>query len=175
MPSLKKQHTVDYLVKKIESANGFFLAEYHGLNVAIMSSLRLILRNLFSECIVVKNTLINLALNRIGIEMSKEYLKGSTVIILENNADVIVPLKAIVNFTKNNPKFKLKVGFVENKLIDISEIKQLSLIQSKELLVYNMLNNMKMPIYSLYNSFTMEIRIFLNVLIVIKSKKMIDM
>ena len=77
-----KQAVVASLKEKIGSAQGTVLTTYSGLSVAQDTELRARLREAGVEYRVVKNTMLRIATNELGIEGLEQYLEGTTAIAI---------------------------------------------------------------------------------------------
>ena len=114
-----KNEEVSKLAVKMKEAKLILLADYRGINVADVTSLRNDLRNVNAEC---------------GIEGLDEQLEGPTAVIMTTE-DYLEPTKAIYNFTKNHDFYKIKGGVVEGKVMSAEEIITLAKLPSREQLL----------------------------------------
>ena len=170
MVKKEKELKVEELTNKIKRNSGIVLTEYQGLTVAEISDLRSQLRNIKCEYTVVKNTLSRIALKNVGLEDFSKYFEGPTAITIENG-DPVAPAKILMNFAKTHAKLKIKAGVLENKVISASEIKVLSELPSKEVLIAMLLGTIQAPIRNLVNVLAANIRSIVYVLDAIKKKQ----
>ena len=131
--NLKKEE-VSKLAAKMKEAKLILLADYRGINVADVTSLRNDLRNVNAEYSVIKNNITKRALAECGVEGLDEQLEGPTAVIMTNE-DYLEPTKAIYNFTKNHDFYKIKGGVVEGKVMSAEEIITLAKLPSREQLL----------------------------------------
>ena len=131
--NLKKEE-VSKLAAKMKEAKLILLADYRGINVADVTSLRNDLRNVNAEYSVIKNNITKRALAECGIEGLDEQLEGPTAVIMTNE-DYLEPTKAIYNFTKDHDFYKIKGGVVEGKIMSAEEIITLAKLPSRETLL----------------------------------------
>lgn len=103
--------------------------EYRGLTVSETDKLRKILRESNSEFKVYKNTLAQRALESLKIDLG-EVLEGPKAIAF--GTDQIAPIKALSDFAKDHKLLEIKVGIVDGNVADISVLKELAQIPSKE-------------------------------------------
>jgi large subunit ribosomal protein L10 len=169
MPNLKNQREVESLTKKFKAMKGLILTEYHGLKVEEIAELRLKLRPLASEYVVVKNTLSKIAFRKVGIEAGGNF-SGPTALVIESG-DVVSPAKVVVEFSKTYAKLKVKAGFLEKKFVDASFIIKLSSLPSRELLMIKMLNSLNSPITGFVNVLAATIRGLVTVLCAMVKKQ----
>ncbi|TDI70174.1 MAG: 50S ribosomal protein L10 [Bacteroidetes bacterium] len=111
MAMTKEQKTaaVDELVGKLEGAPTVYLTDYSGLTVAQANDLRGQFRDEGVEFKVVKNTLLKLAMDKVGgFDELMEYLSGPTAIAFAE--EPAAPARVIKKFVKaaktENPTLK---------------------------------------------------------------------
>ena len=153
MPSEKileqKKAIVAELTDKIKNSAAGVFVDYQGLTVADDTALRRELRKAGVEYSVVKNSLARFAVKNAGYETDfDEILNGVTALAL-SESDVIAPAKILCNFAKKNDNLKIKAGFTEGRAISIDEIKELSVLPSKEELISKTLYWLLSPIQGL--------------------------
>ena len=130
----QKQSEVDELATKIKSAKIVLLADYRGINVEDVTSLRKNLRGLNTEYKVIKNNITKRALeanNYMGLD---EALLGPTAVIL-GFEDYLAPSKAIYEYSKENDFYKIKGGVIDGKVVTAEEIITLAKLPSREVLI----------------------------------------
>ena len=131
--NLKKEE-VSKLAEKMKDAKLILLADYRGINVADVTSLRNELRNANAEYTVIKNNITKRALAECGLEGLDKELEGPTAVIMTSE-DYLEPTKAIYNYTKNHDFYKIKGGVVEGKVMTAEEIITLAKLPSREQLL----------------------------------------
>jgi large subunit ribosomal protein L10 len=109
----EKNTIIENLVQRIQAKKHFYLADTSELNAEVTSKLR---RKCFEseiELVVVKNTLLKKALEKIGGNYEELYgtLKQSTSLMLSETGNA--PAKLIKEFRRSNPKPILKAAYVE--------------------------------------------------------------
>ena len=124
-----------------EKSKVVILTDYKGLDVSAMNDLRRKLRAADVEYKVVKNTLIARAADGTDAELIKEHFKGSSALALSYE-DPVAPAKVLVDFAKNNKVFEIKIGVMDGKVIDANEIRALSTLPSREVLLGQVLSAM---------------------------------
>ena len=118
----------------MKEAKLILLADYRGINVEDVTSLRNDLRNAKAEYKVIKNNITKRALQEVGIEGLDEQLEGPTAVIMTNE-DYLEPTKAIYNFSKDHDFYKIKGGVIEGKVMTAEEIITLAKLPSREALL----------------------------------------
>ena len=137
MPSQKvldaKKEKVQELSEKFKKAKMIILTEYRGISVSDDTALRAEVRNANNEYVVVKNSTISYALKEANIEGFEGTLEGPTAVVIGYD-DYVSPAKSINNFAKDNDFYKIKMGIMDGKVIDIAEVKKLANLPSKDTL-----------------------------------------
>ncbi len=155
MPNQKvlteKQATVAALKERIANSASGVLVDYKGINVANDTALRRKMREAGIEYTVVKNTLMNFAVQDTELAGLSEVLSGTTALATSTD-DLVAPAKILKEYAdKSNGAFTLKAGFAEGKLLDESGVKQLASLPSREELIAKMLGSMNAPISGFVN------------------------
>lgn len=151
MPSEKvleaKKAQVAELVESLKTATTGVLVDYRGLTVEEDTKLRNDLRAAGIKYFVVKNTLLRLAANQVGLEDLDSILHGPTALAISE--DPVAPAKVLADFAKNNEKMEIKSGFMDGKVMTLDEIKTLANTPSMETLIAKMMGSMNSPISGL--------------------------
>ena len=130
----QKKEEVAKFAEKIKEAKLVLLADYRGITVEDVTTLRSDLRKINAEYKVVKNNITRRALAECGLEGLDEQLEGPTAVILSNE-DYLEPAKVIYEFTKNNDFYKIKGGVIEGKVMTAEEIITLAKLPSRQTLL----------------------------------------
>ncbi len=151
MPSEKvleaKKAQVAEIVETLKSSTTGVLVDYRGLTVEEDTKLRNDLRAAGVKYFVVKNTLLRLAANQVGLEELDSILHGPTALAVSE--DPVAPAKVISEFAKDNEKMEIKSGFMDGKVITLDEIKQLAKTPSMETLIAKIMGSLNSPISGL--------------------------
>ena len=171
----KKQAVVAELKEQMTSAKGAVFTSYRGLTVAQDTELRRELRAAGVTYRVVKNTMTRIAAKEAGLEGIDEHLEGTTALAFSAE-DVVAPAKVICDYIKKNKLedagiLTVKVGLVEGKVIDASEVKALASLPSREELIAKLLGSMNAPISNTVNVLQGVIRNAVYVLDAIRVQK----
>ena len=153
---MKREHKIqiiDSLTEEINASNHLYLTDISEMNAEDTSALR---RECFErdiKLLVVKNTLLRIALEKAegDFEGLNEALKGSTSLMLSETGNI--PAKLIKEFRKGHDKPILKAAFVEESLyIGDNELNTLCTIKSKEELVGDIVAALQSPIKNVISS-----------------------
>ena len=154
MPNAKvlseKQAIVAQLVDTLKTSASGVLVNYEGITVSEDTTLRNELRKAGVEYSVVKNTLVRRALDDAGLSELDDVLHGTTSLAVSKE-DPIAPMRVLYKFAKGleGERFAIKAGFMEGKVVPLSDIAALAELPSKEVLVGQVLGMMLSPITSL--------------------------
>ena len=154
MPNAKvlseKQAIVAELTERIKSANSGIFVDYKGITVAQDSELRGELRKNDVEYSVIKNTLCRRAISELGLSEMDSVLNGTTS-LATSKGDPIAPFRVITDFAKKmgEDKFNVKAGFMDGKVLSLSEMSEISALPSLDALYAKVLGTMLAPITSL--------------------------
>ncbi len=142
----EKKIIIKDLAEKINEYSHFYLADVSGLNAEDTSALR---RKCFENeirLIIVKNTLLKIALENSNGDFQELYplLEQPTSIMFSNTGNV--PAKLIKEFRKKHDKPVLKAAFVEKGLyIGDEKLEILVGIKSKEELIADVIMLLQSP------------------------------
>ena len=120
------------------------LAEYRGLTVAHLDTLRRQARDKGVYLHVLKNTLARRAVAGTPFEVAKETMYGP--LIYGFSEDAVAAAKVMADFSKTNDKLVLKGGAYAGKALDANGVKALAAIPTKEVLLAQLLGLMQSPI-----------------------------
>ena len=130
----QKKNEVSELAEKIKTAKLVLLADYRGVNVEDITSIRANLRKTNSEYKVIKNNITRRALKECGYEGLDELLEGPTAVLL-GYEDYLEPSKVIYEYTKDHDFYKIKGGIIDGKIVSAEEIITLAKLPSREVLI----------------------------------------
>jgi large subunit ribosomal protein L10 len=141
---LKKAVVAD-IKGKFEKAQSVVLFDYRGLKVSEVTDLRNQCRAAGVEYIVLKNTMVNLAAEELGIVGLGPFLNGPTAVAF-GMKDAVAPAKVLTEFIKKAKKTTIKCGVVNRTVIDAAGVQALSELPPKEVLIARMMGSLNAPI-----------------------------
>jgi len=145
---VEKQKIVEELTGKLRYQAGV-LVNYSGITVNEDTELRVRMRAANVDYSVVKNTLMRFAINKVGFEVLDELLNGPTSLAVSND-DPIAPARIVKEYAdKLNDYFEIKGGFLDGKVLNVSEVNALASIPPLPILRAQLLGTMLAPIASL--------------------------
>ena len=124
-----KKETVAEITDKLNNSKSVIVFNYKSSSVSDMQELRKELKKVDSEVKVYKNTLVRRALDDKNVDLSSE-LEGQNAIIF--GKEILEPIKALDEFTKNHDNVKLVAGLVEGEVVSLDTIKEYASIPSME-------------------------------------------
>ena len=136
-----KKGVVADIKQKFEKAQSAVLVDYRGLNVAEDTELRNQLRKAGVEYAVLKNTMINLAIQDMGLDDMKAHLEGPTAVAF-GYEDAIAPAKVLSEFVKKSKKMTIKCGVCDGAYLDEAGVQALANTPSREVLIAKIMGSM---------------------------------
>jgi len=140
----EKKAVVAEVSKQIENAQSIILAEYRGVDVGNMTSLRVKARNSGVYLKVLKNKLVKRAIEDTPFSSLSEDMVGPLVFGISD--DPVAAAKVLNDFAKENDLFVIKSGAMPNERLDADAIKALASLPSREELIAKLLGTMQAPI-----------------------------
>ena len=141
MNRLQKQEAVEKLHESFSQSKVVILTDYKGLDVEKITELRRKLRAAEVEYKIVKNTLIKIASEDTDAALIKDSFKGPSALAFSYD-DPVAPAKVLTEFAKENEKLEIKIGVMKGKAISLDDIKALSALPSREILLGKLLSVM---------------------------------
>ncbi len=166
----EKKRIVEELHEKFSKSEVVILTDYKGLDVDTINDLRKKLRESQIQYQVVKNSLLIRASKDTDVELIKDNFKGPSAIALSFE-DPVSPAKVLTKFADENEKLEIKVGVMNGKVLDISAIKALSALPSREVLIGQLLFVMNGVPTGFVRALVDIQRRLLNVIVAIKEQK----
>ena len=138
-----KKAQVAEITEVLKNAATGVLVDYRGLTVEEDTKLRNDLRAAGVNYFVVKNTLLRLAANQVGLEDLDSILHGPTALAVSE--DPVAPAKILFDFAKQNEKMEIKSGFMDGKVMSMDELTTLAKTPSKETLIAKIMGSLNAP------------------------------
>ncbi len=133
MDRTEKQEAIETLKGIFDSSGSVVLARYSGLTVAEMTKLRANLRKGGASVKVVKNRLAKIALQGKPGEGAADLFQGPVAIAYAE--DFVSAPKGVVEFAKDNEKFVILGGFMDQEIMDANGVEALSKMPSRDELI----------------------------------------
>lgn len=126
-----KEKDLEALKKDFEVAQSIFVTGYEKMTVQQDFELRKTVRGAGGQYRVIKNNLAEKASQGTPIEPLLQHLAGMTSLAYTAK-DPVALAKALTTYSKSNPAFTFKSGFVEGRVIDVKSIQELATMPSRE-------------------------------------------
>ena len=166
----QKKDIVDELHRKFQDTKIVILTDYKGLDVESINDLRRKLREADVEYRVVKNTLLRRAAEETDVAKIRDDFKGPSAIAMSFE-DPVAPARVLTKFAEDNKKFEVRLGVMGEKVLSIEDIKALSSLPSREVLLAKVLSAMIAVPTGLVSALSDVPRRMVNVLQAIKEQK----
>jgi large subunit ribosomal protein L10 len=142
-----KENTVKELSQRYQSMDHCFIVNYRGMNATNINNFRFFLKEGQIKINVVKNSLLRNILAKKGSSFSQieTLMDGPIAVIYSNKVDGISTAKKLVTWSNKNKLPEIKGGYVEGNIVTVSDIKKLSQIPSREILLTQMATVFKAP------------------------------
>ena len=134
----QKREFVKQFNSILKDKDFMLVADYKGLNVSQISSLRDKISSANSNFRVAKNTLAKMAIKNTNFEMLDKLFVGPTSIAYSD--DPVSTSKVLVDFAKDNENLRILGGAMGEKELTVDEIKTLASLPSLEVMRSMLLN-----------------------------------
>lgn len=168
-----KTRIVSELHDKFSKANGVVFTDYSGITVQEIFELRKILRIADLEYKVVKNTLAKKASEGTIVEAVKNTFTGPVGVVF-GYKDPVLLTKKVLEFAKINNKLKVKGGVIEGRICNPEDIKAISQLPSKKVLLNMFIGAMRGPLNKFASALNGTLSKFVYVMEALKSKKSVS-
>lgn len=143
-----KAAAIEEAKKTFADYNSFIFADYRGMTVEQITSLRKKLREQDAVLKVVKNNFARIAFEEMDIKNVADLLKGPTVVAMAN-ADANVVAKTLFDFAKDagkeTPVLTVKGACVEKEVLDAAKIEAFSKVPGKKELIAMLMSAINGP------------------------------
>jgi large subunit ribosomal protein L10 len=160
----QKEVILDGYVSRLERAPVVIWGNYHNMTVQQAADFRHQLRPVGAELIVVKNTLMRLALEKLERPTSAEMMNGPSMVAMIYG-DVSAASKVVMDFARlNEAVFQIRGGIVGNQIVNVEQIRALTTLPSREVMLGRVIGGIQAPISSFVGTLAALVRGVMNVL-----------
>lgn len=159
----QKTERVQEYLEHLRKSQGIILTDYRGLQVAEIEGLRRSLRGAEATYQVVKNRLLLLALQQMGMTMPREWLEGPVAVAF-CHGEVPLAAKVLQDFAKGNEKFAIKGGLLGKTPITPAQVIALANLPPRDVVLAQVLGAINAPASQVVGVVASGIRQVLNVL-----------
>ncbi|HOK52856.1 MAG TPA: 50S ribosomal protein L10 [Armatimonadota bacterium] len=147
-PRPEKVQEVEELREILQGSKAAIIADYRGLNVKTISTLRKRLRDSDSSMRVVKNTLLKRASEGLPAENLVKDLEGPTALAY-SLSDPVSVAKVLTGFVREFKILTIKGGVAEGQVMGPTQIQALSTMPAREVLIAQVVGGLQAPVSSL--------------------------
>ena len=140
----KKNAKVKMMATELEHSTSAIIGSFKGLTASKDFELRKIIRAAGGSYHVVKNKLAAKSSEGTKVEAALQGLKGVSSVAY-TSGDPVALAKALSTWVKDNAEFTFKLGIVDGKVINVSEIQALATLPGKEELFSKLLFLIQSP------------------------------
>ena len=125
-----KKIYIEEMKKNFASNEAIMIAQYQGLNVTELDSLRKELREKGILFKITKNRITKIAIKDTPVKDLEKYFTGPTAAAM--SSDPITTAKILSKFAKSHNKLKIVAGFMDGKVLDDKEVAIIATLPSLE-------------------------------------------
>ncbi|MCM8822177.1 MAG: 50S ribosomal protein L10 [Candidatus Omnitrophica bacterium] len=152
MNKTDKVRLLKFLTEEINASKVSIFAEFSRLTVKGLEDLRKEMKRYSTRVMVVKNTLVKMALKSHFLDEAAKFMEGPNMLIWSKNGDESEIIKEVLKFSKSSGNIKLKFGVLNNELLNVETLEKLGSLPSKKTLQAMVIGGIKSPLSGLvYN------------------------
>ncbi|MEC4677076.1 MAG: 50S ribosomal protein L10 [Nitrospirota bacterium] len=165
----KKQRITD-LKDRFSRSKVVVFTDYKGMSVAELTELRVKLREASLEYSIVKNTLAKIAAQDTHVAGAENVFDGPVGIAIGYDDPALI-MKKLLEFAKTNEKLKVKSAVVEGRFCERDEIKEISELPSREVMLSMLVGVLQSPLSMTAGALSATVRSFANAMEALKNQK----
>lgn len=167
---LYRDNLREHIKQGVEKNTGIFLFSYSRVSSPQITNLRKSLRQTGARMFVSKNSLAQKALKELKQEELAQKINGQTAFIW-GGSDSVEVSKILVKFAKDFEYVVLQGGMLEGRLLKKEDIKKLSDLPSRQVLLAMLLGSLQAPLSRLAGALNAKTRDLLSLLKQLSEKK----
>jgi large subunit ribosomal protein L10 len=150
-----KERVVAELTERLRTTDTLIVADYRGLTMTQIDSLRGKLLEHGARFAVVKNTLTRRAAEAAGVDTLLALLEGPTAIaFLESDGDPVAVAKALSDAARDTRVLVVRGGLLEGRPMEPTEVESLARLPSMDVLRGQVLGAVTAPLTTIIGLFT---------------------
>jgi len=150
MDRTEKERVVGELTDKLKSAETLIVADYRGLTMPQIDTLRGKLVEQGAQFTVVKNTLTRRAAEAAGVEALLALLEGpSAIAFIESDGDMVAVAKALADSARDTRILEIRGGLMQGRSITAADVEELAKLPPVDVLRGQVLGAIVGPLQSL--------------------------
>ena len=171
MPTDTKRQAVAELAELLRSSSAMAVADYRGLKVSDMQSVRRTLRDSGVELTIAKNRLLKIAADEADLAELKPLLSGPTALATIDGDEAAMAKALAEAFRPYSRVVTMRGGMLGSRAIDASQLTRLATLPSREVLLSKIAGGMAAPMTSMAGVLAANIRNLIGVLNAVAEKK----
>jgi large subunit ribosomal protein L10 len=170
MNKTEKSAEIQEITDRFNKASAVILSEYAGLNGENLRQLRMAVRKARGEFKVMKNTLVQIAIENSVYKPIQSYFEGPIGVVFCYD-DPISSIKSAKEFSEKQKTFKIKGGMMEGKVLDIHGIQAVASLPGRPVMIAQLLSRMQSPLFGFVGTLNGVLSKFVYALNAVKGKK----
>lgn len=170
MPTDAKRQEVSALTELLRGSSALAVADYRGLTVAEMHTVRRSLRANGVSLKVAKNRLLKIAAAEAGLDELKPMLDGPTA-IATSSTDEVTLAKALQDAFRPYKLVTLRGGLLAGQPVSASDLQRLASLPGREVLLARLAGGMAAPLTGMAGVLAANLRNLVGVLNAVADKK----
>ncbi len=159
MKKEQKEQIVSELARRLKAADTVLVADYRGLTMPQIDTLRSRLLESGARFTVVKNTLTRRAAEEAGASALLTLLEGPTAIaFLEADGDMLAAAKALSDMARESKIMAIRGGVLEGRILTAEEVESLATLPPVDILRGQVLGAIVAPLTSLLGLVTAPVQ-----------------
>jgi large subunit ribosomal protein L10 len=155
----QKEQIVSELARRLKAADTVLVADYRGLTMPQIDTLRSRLLESGARFTVVKNTLTRRAAEEAGASALLTLLEGPTAIaFLEADGDMLAAAKALSDMARESKIMAIRGGVLEGRILTAEEVESLATLPPVDILRGQVLGAIVAPLTSLLGLVTAPVQ-----------------
>ena len=130
MDRAAKEQVLGEIKEAFSNVSSVVIADYRGITVPTVTTMRDDFRKAGCHYRVLKNSLVKIAVKGSRMEPLSTLMVGTTAVIWSNEAPQ-PPAQIALKWASSEPKFVIKGGFFDGKLLDAAGVNMLSKMPGK--------------------------------------------
>jgi len=160
----KKEELLQEYSERLGRAQVMIWAQQNGISVQRAEILRHRLRDVGAEAVVVKNTLMRLAMEQADLPVDEEMINGPRLVTFVYD-DIAPATKVLTDFARENPEMVvIKTGLIGGRLATAQQVQSLNNLPSYDVLLAQVVGGIQAPISGFVNTLAAVLRGLVNVL-----------
>jgi large subunit ribosomal protein L10 len=147
---LYREKLVELLSMRKKATDAVFFVNFRGLTAIQLTTLRSNLKDKQARMLVAKNPLIKRSFA--GKAEGIDNLLTAETAVVYSGSDLVETAKVLFDFTKDNEKFQVKGGYVNDALLDTKQLETISKLPSRKVLYGMVVNCVASPLAGLVSS-----------------------